>query len=159
METISAIDLSVTGSPSLIMRDLSEFATLAFLAAFDVQMSSGSQIPQKRITYIALSKRTMPMLVDLFTKYKDLVAIYVDGTLEAVLSVSARDNTSVDVLKVLFQAYSIPIKLKYDCPPASKFGKDLPLWKTATTCFLRIVKELSHQINALSSGRCILLRW
>ncbi|KAK0468574.1 hypothetical protein IW261DRAFT_1518270 [Armillaria novae-zelandiae] len=134
METISAIDLSVTGSPSLIMRDLSEFATLAFLAAFDVQMSSGSQIPQKRITYIALSKRTMPMLVDLFTKYKDLVAIYVDGTLEAVLS-----------------AYSIPIKLKYDCPPASKFGKDLPLWKTATTCFLRIVKELSHQINALSS--------
>ncbi|KAK0441196.1 uncharacterized protein EV420DRAFT_1650111 [Desarmillaria tabescens] len=134
METISAIDLSITGSPSLIMRDLSEFATLAFLAAFDVQMSSGSQIPQKRITYIALSKRTMPMLVDLFTKYKDLVAIYVDGTLEAVLS-----------------AYSIPIKLKYDCPPASKFGKDLPLWKTATTCFLRIVKELSHQINALSS--------
>lgn len=134
METISAIDLSATGSPSLIMRDLSEFATLAFLAAFDVQMSSGSQIPQKRITYIALSKRTMPMLVDLFTKYKGPVAIYVDGTLEAVLS-----------------AYSIPIKLKYDCPPASKFGKDLPLWKTATTCFLRIVKELSHQINALSS--------
>ncbi len=30
----------------------------------------------------------MPILVDLFTKY--LVAIYIDGTLEAVLSVIAR---------------------------------------------------------------------
>ncbi len=28
------------------------------------------------------------------------------------------------------QAYSIPIKLKYDCPAASKYGDDPPLWKT-----------------------------
>ncbi len=61
---------------------------------------------------------------------------------------------------ILLQAYYIPIKLKYDCPPASKFGKDLLLWKTATTCFLRSSKnEPSHQTNALSSGRFILLQW
>ncbi len=40
METIGAINLSVTECPPLIMRDLSEFATLVFLAAFNVQMTS-----------------------------------------------------------------------------------------------------------------------
>ena len=88
METITGIDLSVPGSPSLVMRDLSEYATLAFLAAFDVQPTgAGSQMPLKRITYIALSKKTMPMLVELFVQFKDTVEIYVDGTLESVLSV------------------------------------------------------------------------
>lgn len=85
------IDLSVPGSPSLVIRDLSEYVTLPFLAAFDVQPSPRNQnlqTPQKRITYIALSKKTMPMLVDLFLRFKTNVEIYVDGTIESVLSVS-----------------------------------------------------------------------
>ncbi|KAJ6525079.1 hypothetical protein DFH09DRAFT_1250788 [Mycena vulgaris] len=118
------LDLSAPGCPSLVMRDLSEFATLPFLAAFDVPPNPKAQTPQKRITYIALAKKIMPMLVDLFLRFKAREEIYVDGTIEAVLS-----------------AYSIPVKLKYDCPPASKFGHDLPLWKTATSNFLRVVKE------------------
>ncbi|KAG5643461.1 hypothetical protein DXG03_000893 [Asterophora parasitica] len=132
MDTIEGIDLSVPGSPSLVLRDLSEYATLPFLAAFDVPPNSKSQTPQKRITYIAISKKTLPMLVELYMRFNDNVDIYADGTLEAVLS-----------------AYSIPVKLKYDCPPPSKFGKDPPLWKTATTSFLRIVKECALQIDRL----------
>lgn len=81
------IDLSIPGSASLVMRDLSEYATLPFLAAFDVQPHLKSQTPQKRITYIALAKKTMPMLVDLYLRFKEVSAIYVDGTLESVLSV------------------------------------------------------------------------
>jgi len=88
MATIEGIDLSITGSPSLVMRDLSEYATLPFLAAFDVPAQPKSQTPPKRITYIAISKRTMPMLVDLFLRFKDQIEVYVDGTLEAVLSVT-----------------------------------------------------------------------
>jgi hypothetical protein len=88
METIEGIDLSISGSPSLIMRDLSEYATLPFLAAFDIHSLPKSQTSQKRITYIAISKKTMPMLVELFLKFKDKAEIYGDGTLEAVLSVS-----------------------------------------------------------------------
>ncbi|KAF9559372.1 hypothetical protein CPC08DRAFT_666543 [Agrocybe pediades] len=134
LDTITDIDLNIAGSPSLVMRDLSDYATLPFLAAFDVQPLPQSQqmpqTPQKRITYIALAKKTMPMLVDLFLKFQTNVDVYIDGTLEAVLS-----------------AYSIPVKLKYDCPAPSKYGKDLPLWKTATTCFLRIVKECTHQMK------------
>ncbi|EEB87630.1 hypothetical protein MPER_14962, partial [Moniliophthora perniciosa FA553] len=107
METINSIDLSSPGSPSLVLQDLSEFSTLPFLAAFDVAPNPKSQMPQKRVTYIALAKKTMPLLVDLCLRFKDKAEIYVDGTLEAVLS-----------------AYSIPVKLKYDCPAPSKHGKD-----------------------------------
>ncbi|KAJ7026944.1 hypothetical protein C8F04DRAFT_1008614 [Mycena alexandri] len=132
LETIVDIDLSAPGCPSLVMRDLSEFATLPFLAAFDVPANAKTQTPQKRVTYIALTKKTMPMLVDLFLRFKEREEIYVNGTVEAVLS-----------------AYSIPVKLKYDCPPASKFGHDLPLWKTATSNFLRIVRECVPPMQAL----------
>ena len=87
METIESIDFSVPGSPSLVLRDLSEYATLPFLAAFDVEPAVHSSTPRKRVTYIAISKTTLPMLVRLFTRFKDQSEIYVDGTLEAVLSV------------------------------------------------------------------------
>jgi hypothetical protein len=91
MATVDGIDLSVPGSPSLVMKDLSEYATLAFLAAFDVQPQLNShtpQTPQKRVTYIALSKKVMPKLVQLFMRFKASPEIYSDGTLESVLSVS-----------------------------------------------------------------------
>ena len=88
LDTIVDIDLSIPGSPSLVIRDLSEYATLPFLAAFDVQPGPRNQSPPKRVTYIALSKKTMPMLVELFLRFKDNVGIYVDGTVESVLSVS-----------------------------------------------------------------------
>ncbi|KAI0048499.1 hypothetical protein FA95DRAFT_1517415 [Auriscalpium vulgare] len=154
LETVSSIDLSAPGVPSTILRDLSEYATLPFIAAFDapdpnappapapsmlaVQISparmSTASSKQKRVTYMALSKKTMPMLVELFLRFKDKEEIYVDETLEALLS-----------------AYSIPIKLKYDCPPSSKFVNDPPIWKTATTSFLRIVKEIASQIQSLGT--------
>ena len=90
MDTITNIDLDVPGSPSLVMRDLADYATLPFLAAIDVQphpRTQQIQTPQKRITYIALSKRAMPMLVELFLRFKANVDVYVDRTLESVLSV------------------------------------------------------------------------
>jgi len=85
--------------------------------------------------YIALAKLCMPKLAELFLQFKDKDKIFVDRTIEAVLS-----------------AYAVLIKLKYECPPPSKFGKDLPLWKTATTCFLKVIKEIGPQISTLSSS-------
>ncbi|KAH7907589.1 hypothetical protein BJ138DRAFT_1137471 [Hygrophoropsis aurantiaca] len=144
MDAIADIELTSSGSPSLVMRDLSEFGTLPFLAAFHVQPMPSTPGPpatpipssaRKQITYIGLAKRIMPLLVDLFLRFKDNAEIYTDGTLEAILS-----------------AYSIPIKLKYECPAPSKFGKDLPLWKTATTSFLRIVTECTQQMAAFGEN-------
>ncbi|KAL0948488.1 hypothetical protein HGRIS_011055 [Hohenbuehelia grisea] len=131
MDMINGIDLSQAGVPSLVMSDLAEYATLAFLAAFDIPPNPNVQAGPKRITYIALAKRVMPLLVELYLRFKDRLEIYTDGTVETILS-----------------AYSIPIKMKYDCPAPSKFGKDLPLWKTATTNFLSIVKESTSQLDA-----------
>ena len=44
------------------------------------------------------------------------------------------------------------MKLKYECPAPSKFGKDLPLWKTATTNLLQVVKECGPQMQTLGDG-------
>ncbi|KAF8260132.1 hypothetical protein EI94DRAFT_1749458 [Lactarius quietus] len=136
MDAIGGIELAETGTPSYILRDLSEYATLAFIASFDVpevaRHGTPSSQPQKRITYIALAKICMPKLADLFLQFKDKDEVFVDEIVEAVLS-----------------AYAVPIKLKYECPQPSKFGKDPPLWKTATSCFLKIVKEVGPRISAL----------
>lgn len=100
MSTIATISFSIPSSPSLVLSDLSSYATLPFLAAFDVQSQSvpaespSHQTP-KRVTYTALAKKTMPMLVDLYMKYKDSEEIYADGTLEAVLSVCLPTWSSV----------------------------------------------------------------
>ncbi|KAH9013194.1 hypothetical protein EDB84DRAFT_1533406 [Lactarius hengduanensis] len=144
MDAVGGIELTETGTPSYILRDLSEYATLAFIASFDVpevpkhgtKLAATTSPPtsqqQKRITYIALAKVCMPKLADLFLRFKDKDEVFVDEIVEAVLS-----------------AYAVPIKLKYECPPPSKFGKDPPLWKTATSCFLKIVKEVGPRVGAL----------
>ncbi|KAI9435094.1 hypothetical protein H4582DRAFT_1817945 [Lactarius indigo] len=150
MDAVGGIELTETGTPSYILRDLSEYATLAFIASFDVpevpkhgtklvatattatSPPTSQQQQQKRITYIALAKMCMPKLADLFLQFKDKDEVFVDEIVEAVLS-----------------AYAVPIKLKYECPPPSKFGKDPPLWKTATSCFLKIVKEVGPRVGAL----------
>jgi hypothetical protein len=86
MEIIHDFDLFTPGAPSLILHDLSEYATLPFLAAFDIQATYAAA--QKRVTYISLSKKAMPQLVELFLRFKTKTEIYINGTLEAVLSVS-----------------------------------------------------------------------
>ena len=135
MDSVLHIDLSRSGSPSLVIRDLSEYATFPFLASFDLRDQNSKTAPNK-VTYVALSKKAMPLLVDLYLRFKDSVDVYMDGTMEAMLS-----------------SYSIPIKMKYDCPHPSKFGNDPPLWKTATKCFLRIVKDCVVQMKQLDQGQ------
>jgi hypothetical protein len=96
MEIVQDIDLAESGVPSLIMRDLAEFSSLAFLAGFHTQYapvsSAESVVPtpstRKQVTYVALSKKTMPTLVELYMRFKHHADVYEDGTLEAVLSVS-----------------------------------------------------------------------
>ncbi|KAG9312399.1 guanine nucleotide exchange factor in Golgi transport N-terminal-domain-containing protein [Chiua virens] len=142
IDIVQSIDLAEAGVPSLIMRDLSEFSALALLVGLNA-MSTLASVPgspatpgpastRKQVTYIGLSKKTMPTLVEMYMRFKNHVEIYQDGTLEAVLS-----------------AYGIPIKLKYECPAPSKFGNDVPLWKTATTCFLRMVTECVTGLSRL----------
>jgi hypothetical protein len=97
--------------PSVVLSDLAEFGSLAYMG------ETGG-----KVTYVALSKFAMPRMADVFAKVSEDVALYNDGTVESVLG-----------------AYALPIKLKYDCPPASRFGSDPPLWRTALSTFVRVL--------------------
>ena len=106
LNTVQGIDLTIPGSPSLVMRDLSQYITLAYLAAFNVNVQSDvkdrvPQTPQKRVTYIAVSKKTMPLLVDLFMRFKSNLDIYTDGTVESVISVSGELVSLVELNDIL----------------------------------------------------------
>ncbi|KAG9054789.1 hypothetical protein FS842_004111 [Serendipita sp. 407] len=132
-----SIDLLVPGAPSLLLGDLAHFVTLAFTSSSDLHELSTSprvndNIKVKKVTYIALCKRVMPLLAHLYSRFKNLADIYGNGTVEAVLT-----------------AYSIPIKLKYNCPAPSKFGADLPLWKLASTSFISVAKDCSPRISEM----------
>jgi hypothetical protein len=76
-------------------------------------------LQHKWIACVTPAKICMPKLAELFLRFKENNEVFVDETVEVVLS-----------------AYAVPIKLKDECSPSSKFGKDLQLWKTATSCFL-----------------------
>ncbi|GMK54425.1 hypothetical protein CspeluHIS016_0110110 [Cutaneotrichosporon spelunceum] len=75
-------------------------------------------------SYVALCKFCLPTMANVFEEQEN-AALYADGTVEAVLG-----------------AYAAPIKLKYHCPPASKYGDDPPLWRTAMTCFVRVLQRV-----------------
>ena len=159
IESITEIDLSIHGSPSLVMRDLSELLTLPFVAGFDIQIPTSDVMSPpketrttKRVTYVGLTKKTMPLLLDIFLRFMDKLDIYTDETLETICSVCIplpHDRLYIDNV---MQAYAVPIKLKYECPPPSNFGNDIPLWKTATSSFLRIVKESTRQLKLFGNG-------
>ena len=87
---------------SIVLSDLAEFASLAYFGEKDT-----------RLSFVAVSKFSLPMMGQVFERCSSEVALYEDGTVESIIA-----------------AYSIPIKLKYDCPAPSKYGNDLPLWKT-----------------------------
>lgn len=110
MQAIDGVDLSSPGAPSLVLRDLSEYATLPFLASFDIppRVSATSATPSKsamgRVTYIALSKKIMPVLVELFLRFKSQAAIYADGTVERICSVSIRTRQLLDCAEMIFHS-------------------------------------------------------
>ena len=90
---MESLQLTVPGAPSLLLSDVAEYSTLAFLAAFEYDepplpgMTPDKKRPSKKVTYIALSKKTMPMLVSLYGRFKDEKDVYSDGTLERVFAV------------------------------------------------------------------------
>ena len=99
----------------MVLRDLSEYITLPFIAAFDAPLPldvmsqtpgnpKQSRAPQKRITYIALADKIMLQVVNLYLYLppEAMVDVYNDGTLEAVFSVSLLQNKTSSLSFILF---------------------------------------------------------
>lgn len=49
--------------------------------------------------------------------------------------------------------------LKHECPAPAKFGSAEPLWKTATTCFLKTVHTALNSMAQLESRKFFLSSW
>ena len=115
-------------SVSLILCDLAEFASLAYMREDGAKLS-----------YVAVSKFALPRMATILLQHATSKEIYEDGTIENVIG-----------------AYSIPIKLKYDCPASSKYGDDPPLWKTAITSFGPVVGAVIDVMDdpGISEERC-----
>ncbi|KAF9236571.1 hypothetical protein BU15DRAFT_63925 [Melanogaster broomeanus] len=145
----------------LVMWDLSEYCTLPFLAGFHMHVvqASAPGPPTTHANFNTQIDHMMLSLVKLYLRFKYRAEVYENGTLEAVYSVPAAflrngkkwslSGFEFVTFPVYVQAYTIPIKLKYDFPVPSKFGNDLPPWKTATMCFLHIMTECVTAMSGL----------
>jgi hypothetical protein len=78
-----SVDLLVPGFSSILLKDLAGFVTLAF------SRTSPQEIKGKRrkLTYIAVSKRAIPQLSQLYLRFKGTPEMYADGTVEAIFTV------------------------------------------------------------------------
>ncbi|KAG0164957.1 hypothetical protein DFQ30_009163 [Apophysomyces sp. BC1015] len=129
LEVIQILDMSCPGVPPLVLMDLSEYMTLAFLSPQDEGQKSKGYIPPSQrkfstVTYIALNKKCSKMVSELFTTHVNNLALYTEGVFERIIG-----------------SYGLPMKLKYDCPPSHKHGDDkTPLWKAATTGLLEVLQ-------------------
>ncbi|WVQ95482.1 hypothetical protein IAU59_002579 [Kwoniella sp. CBS 9459] len=118
----SLIGSSSSFSPTIVLRDMAEFMSLAYV---------GVDEGNTKLTYVALSKWCMPRLAEVFSQHKTENNLYSDGTVETVLG-----------------AYSLPIRLKYDCPPANRFGEDPPLWRSALSNLLPFLEQILNFLSA-----------
>ncbi|CAO3586280.1 unnamed protein product [Absidia cylindrospora] len=148
LNVIETLDMNVEGMAPLVLMDLCEYMTLAFMNPQDIRQQranvenegaassqggggSGSKVLQllsnqskfSTVTYIALNKKCSTVVANLFKTHVKVLEMYTDGVFERVLS-----------------SYGVPMKLKYDCPPSYKHGDNkTPLWKTASNGFLEII--------------------
>ncbi|CAG8763007.1 14889_t:CDS:2, partial [Racocetra persica] len=168
LEIIGQFDLSFSGVPAAVLENFADYITLAFtkkqmdeklnviygsveqqIAIKEANSSnkhingeiigiSTSKKSYSIVSYIAFSKTVMQLVKDLFKTYVNDQIVYLEG------------------------AYSVPMKLKYDCPLSGKYDDNAELWKVASIAFLDVV---NHGLNALDrigdaiSEECIVSIW
>jgi hypothetical protein len=90
LDTIDAVNLDADEHlPSLVLSNLAEYTTLAFVAAFNNSGGGGSAAASSKrsVSYIALFTAAIPRVVRLYSRYKDRASIYNDGAVETTLAV------------------------------------------------------------------------
>lgn len=113
-----ALDLNATpGAAMLVLQDLSGLVTLAYAPASlgegEAVAAGGGGTEKRRVTYIAVCKHALAMALDVFLAHQGERELLSSGSVEH-----------------LIKALALPIKLKYEGPPSSRYGNDAPLWKT-----------------------------
>jgi hypothetical protein len=87
---VQNLDVTVPGVSALVLTDLAQYCTLAFVAPFEPPPAqpTDSRIPlNRRITYIALSKASMPQAMSAYLKQQLSKELYEQGAVEQLLKV------------------------------------------------------------------------
>ncbi|EPQ28595.1 uncharacterized protein PFL1_03898 [Pseudozyma flocculosa PF-1] len=131
---------AVPGLPSLKLNDLADKLLLAFTMAGGAEQTSadGVRKHQQPVTFVALAKACIADASTFFdpgAEEADL-GIYTDGAVENILS-----------------SLTIPVKLRYGCPPASRYAKDVPpLWQSASVALCRAVRRCCEMLDRHSEA-------
>ncbi|KAJ2961960.1 hypothetical protein NQZ79_g2896 [Umbelopsis isabellina] len=144
LDAICSIEKTVS-SVAAVLTDLADYMSLAFLSpnSDSTMHTAASSIPippsqrkHSSVTYIALNKRCTKLVLQYFKDFSDQLELYQEGVFVKIVS-----------------SLGIPMKLKYDCPPAFKhYEEDTPaLWKSATTTLLQVLEVGLPQIRAFEN--------
>lgn len=90
LEAIQRLDQGNAEIAAATLSDLSEYSTLPYLSAFEIQPVmpfTGRKLPVQRITYIALNKAVMPRAASLYLQNQSCLEIYQSGAAEQLLKV------------------------------------------------------------------------
>jgi len=129
LEVIKLTRTNIAGVPSLILKCLSEFGTVAFSKSRVIISGKGTKVP----TYIAMSIQSIGHLETIAVKHIEDPEIYITSALATAL-----------------EALEIPIGLKYDFAPASiPKGKRPNLWIHPTRSALVIMKRALPAMDKL----------
>ncbi|RDA83556.1 hypothetical protein CP532_5341 [Ophiocordyceps camponoti-leonardi (nom. inval.)] len=126
LEAVQMIRTDVDGVPSVVIRQVSGFVTMAFEQNRAKSNARGS--PKR--TYVAMSKASMTMLKTLISRHASTEDVYTSGAVASALS-----------------ALCSPIKLKYGFHTVTKSAQP---WRLATTAALEVMEATLPRLDSLS---------
>ncbi|TPX54493.1 hypothetical protein PhCBS80983_g05899 [Powellomyces hirtus] len=124
---------TIQGAPEITITTIAWFIKLPFARRVSTSPSSSSRAStaerppppaekERGFTYMALAKKSMQHLVEIFDRYSGIKAIYSSRPFEVVI-----------------EALGVPMRAKYQCPaPGTK--DTTPLWRSAANTFMTIVR-------------------
>ncbi|KAJ4858609.1 dimerization and cyclophilin-binding domain of mon2 domain-containing protein [Trichoderma breve] len=122
LDAVKMIRTDISGVPSALIKQVSEFVTLAYDQYYEAQ-------PPSKRTYVAMSKTSMQMLEGLVVSHSTDTDIYTSGAVSAALSALLR-----------------PIALKYQFPITTRTVQP---WKLATSTVLTIAEATLSKLDDL----------
>lgn len=127
LEVVQLLRTDMPGVPSLVLRQVSEFSTVAY----NTKLHSGSERKGGKIpTYIALSTQSMKIMETITLKHIESMEIYSSGALQTTL-----------------EALRVPIGLKYIIAPTAKRPSQ---WIPATRAVLSVLQRALPAMDSLS---------
>ncbi|KAF9162591.1 hypothetical protein DFQ26_003405 [Actinomortierella ambigua] len=132
-DAMCMLQLPMEGGPSLVLSELCRQYLLAFDGSYQAALAAAATTSPSsavggsmvvRPSYIALSKVIVTRIVFLLDKFQ-----------------KDRDIFSSGVYATILRSLGVAMRLRYKCPPSFKHVEDTPLWKSATSAYLEVIKN------------------